>query len=237
MPLPVTTTTHAYRFGSHRFGFVPYGGLSRSTTVPTRNVSGIIFLTSNDRYQVVSCSYGGTLDVAPEFRYWYAAPAPWAEELSNDEHIPPFYSQDEDGTIPVGSIELPYRAIKNPQEERIAGVLVEFIPRPSSLDSDSVWPVHTVGFSVRVEGQGVQGYQVAGSGGGNVGIVTSNTCTFSEDVDEHGSSPWPNVRTEFFPCRLSSRVRAARVVITDLQLIEIVSVSLMGANDIAARTR
>ena len=225
----VTTTTHVFRFGGSRFGRVPFGGDGPATVIPTRNVSGIIFLTSNDRYQVVSCSYGGSLTTPPEFRYWYSGPAPWAEDLAMDGYIPPYYSEDEDGTIPIGSLELPFRKFSQGQEGEIQGVTVEFIPRPSSLTEDVVTSGANIGFSVQVEGQGVRDYTV-GTGDQTVGMVTSDTFTFTEESEEQGSSPWPNIRTAWFPCRITNKVKAARVVVSNVQLVEIVGVHLVGTS-------
>lgn len=223
-------------YGGAAYGVVPYGGTISASIIPTRNVSGILFLTSNDRYQVVACSYGGTLDVAPEFRYWYAAPPSWAEELNNDSFLPPYYSEDEDGTIPTGSLELPFRKLKSPQEMIVKGVVVEFIPRPSSITSDTVSDSATLGFSVKVEGQGTPDYERAVTGG-NTGIIVSNTETFSESVTTQPAEPWPNIRTEWFPCRIQQRCRAARVVLTDVKLVQIVSVQLIGDTSIPVRQR
>ena len=224
----VTTTTHVFRYGGSRFGRVPFGGDSPATVIPTRNVSGIIFLTSNDRYQVVACSYGGSLTTPPEFRYWYSGPAPWAEDLAMDGYIPPYYSEDEDGTIPTGSLELPFRKFSQGQEGEVQGVVVEFIPRPSALTEDIVTSGANVSFTVKVEAQGVRDW-TAGSGAQTVGMLTSDTFTFSEEADSQGSSPWPNIRTEWFPTRLTNKAKAARVVIGSVQLCEIVGVHLVGS--------
>jgi hypothetical protein len=223
-------------YGGDAYGVIAYGGLSPASVIPTRNVSGIMFITSNDRYQVVTCSYGGSLDVAPEFRYWYAAPPSWAEELNNDSFLPPYYSQDEDGAIPTASLELPFRKLKAPQELLVKGVVVEFIPRPSSLTSDTVADAATLGFSVQVEGQATPDYERAVSGG-NTGIVVSETLSFSESVTTQPSEPWPNIRTEWFPCRIQQRCRAARVVLTNVKLVEILSVQLIGDTSLPVRQR
>lgn len=215
-------------YGGGAYGVMPYGGYISATIIPTRNVSGIIFLTSNDRYQVVACSYGGTLDTPPEFRYWYAGPAPWAEDLAADGYIPPYYSEDEDGVIPTGSLELPFRKFQQGREGEIQGVTVEFVPRPTALTGDTVTSGANVGFTVSVEAQGVRDY-TAGTGASTIGMLASDTFTFSEEVSEQGSSIWPNVRTEWFPCRISNRCKAARVVIEDIALCQIVGVHLVGS--------
>lgn len=232
--MPVIAGRQTY--GGTTYGALLYGGESPATVIPTRNVSGILFLTSNDRYQVVTCSYGGTLDVAPEFRYWYAAPPSWAEELNNDSFLPPYYSADEDGTIPTGSLELPFRKLKSPQEMLIKGVVVEFIPRPSSLTSNTVSDSATLGFSVQVEGQATPDYERAVTGG-TTGMIVSETLSFSESVTVQPDEPWPNIRTEWFPCRIQQRCRAARVILTSVKLVEILSVQLIGDTSIPVRQR
>lgn len=214
-------------YGGAAYGVVAYGGLAPANIIPTRNTSGILFFASNDRYQVVVCAYGGTLDVAPEFRYWYAAPPSWAEELNNDSFLPPYYATDEDGAVPVGSLELPYRRVKSPQEMTIEAVVVEFIPRPGTISSDGTDDSDTCQFTVQVEAQGVPGYERATSMG-STGIVQSESFTFSEEVSGQPESPWPNIRTVQYPTRISTRCRAARVILTDVQLVEILAVQLLG---------
>lgn len=231
-----TSTATVFRYGSARFGNTPYGGLSPRTVIPTRNVSGIIFLTSNDRYQVVSCSYGGTLDTPPEFRYWYAAPPAWAEQLNNDGYIPPWYSADEDTTIPVGSLELPYRRLKAPQEMLVEGVIIEFVPRPASLSTDVVASSTTCGFTVFVEGQGIPDYARANAGMSS-GVVQSDVETFSELASVQPDNPWPNIRTIHLPTRIQQRCNAARVVIQNIKLVEILAVQLVGSTNIPGRAR
>jgi hypothetical protein len=225
-----------YRYGSTRYGAQPYGGLSPATIIPTRNVSGITFLTSNDRYQVVACSYGGTLDTPPEFRYWYAAPAPWAEELNQDEYLPPYHTADEDGTTPAGTLELPYRRIKSPQEMTASGVVVEFIPRPTAI-AETLDSMTVLGFSVQIEGQGVADYTRAGAGALTSGVTRSDILTFAEDTTDQESSTWPNIRTVYLPCRIRDRLRAARVLVTDITLCEILSVQLIGKTDHTSRLK
>jgi hypothetical protein len=223
----VTVEAPRLVYGGGAYGVMPYGGYISADIIPTRNVSGIIFLTSNDRYQVVSCSYGGTFSTPPEFRYWYAGPAPWAEDLAMDGYIPPYFSEDEDGTTPTASLELPFRKFPQGQEGEVQGVTVEFIPRPSSLTEDDITAGTTVSFDVTVEAQGVRNW-TDGVGASTLGMMQSSTFSFSEDGAEQGSSIWPNIRTEFFPCRLRNRCRGARAVISNIQLCEIVSVSLVG---------
>lgn len=231
-----TSTATVFRYGAARYGNTVYGGLAPRNVIPTRNVSGIIFLTSNDRYQVVSCSYGGTLDTPPEFRYWFAAPPAWAETLNNDDYIPPWYSADEDGAIPVGSLELPYRRLKAPQEMLVEGVIVEFVPRPSSLTGDVVASSTTCGFTVFVEGQAVPDYDRTGSGG-QTGIIQSATQSWSELASDQANEPWPNIRTVQLHTRIQQRLLGARVILQNVKLVEILAVQLVGSTNIPGRAR
>ena len=107
----------------------------------------------------------------------------------------------------------------------VDGVLVEFTPQPLSLDPTEITTL--VSFSVRVEGYGQMDYARVGAGT-RIGIAISGTESFSEAITFQPNDPWPNIRTEFFPCRLSTRLRSARVVITDLMLAEINRVTLLG---------
>ena len=215
-------------YGGGAYGTFPYGGYIPANIIPTRNVSGITFLVSNDRYQVVACSFGGTLSTPPEFRYWYAGPAPWAESIAQDSFIPPYYSEDEDGLIPVGSLELPFRSFSKGQEGEIAGVTVEFVPRPSAITDDTITSGADVTFSVHVEASGVRGRTSDAEGTTTTGMLVSDTFNFSEEADVQASDIWPNIRTVWYPTRIQTRCTAARVVLTNIRLCEILSVNLTG---------
>jgi len=228
--------SNLYRYGSTRFGGLPFGGGSPASVIPTRPISGIIFLTANDRYQIVSCSYGGDLSTPPEFRYWYAQLPGWAENLNNDDYIPDFYSADENGDIPVGSLELPFRLLKYPKEMLIKGISVEFVPRPSTLTNESLNDSDTLGFSVHIEAQGVPDYTRSGTYGRS-GMLSSQTETFSESVMDQDSDIWPNIRIVSMPCRIQQRVSAARIIFSDIKLCQIMSVALIGDTNIPARDR
>jgi hypothetical protein len=243
--VPFTTTTTVFRFASQFFGGIPFfggnspvagGGGGGEGGGGSSTPTGIVFIVSNDRYQVVTCSYGGSLTTAPEFRYWFAAPPQWGEELSGDDLFPMYYADDEDGEVPTGSLELPYRLLKSPQEAAIRGVMVEFIPRPSSLTGSVPSIDQTLGFSAQVEGQGVPSYTRTATGG-TTGIAVSDVESFSESIVAQANEPWPNIRTVFLPCRLTSKVRAARVIISAIQLVEIVSVTLIGDTTSPGRSR
>lgn len=226
-----------YRYGSGAYGAFPYAGDSPKALVPTRDPSGIIFLTANDRYQVISCSFGGDSSNPPEFRYWYAGPPGWAENLNNDSYFPDWYSADELGTVTTGSLETPFRSVKGPQEMLVKNVTVEFIPRPSALTTDALDSDVTIGFSCYVEAQGIPEYSRAADLSRTSGMIVSNTETFSELASAQSALVWPNIRTVTFPCRIQQRVSAARVILTNIQLCEIVSVQLIGDVNVPARDR
>lgn len=50
----------------------------------------IYYVTSNDRYQVLSVAARGTTTTPPEFRYWNASPPAWGEEVGGDTGNPAF---------------------------------------------------------------------------------------------------------------------------------------------------
>ena len=225
--MPVVAARYVY--GGAAYGTLPYGGDQPATIIPTRDVDGIIFLTSNDRYQVVSCSYGGAVSTPPEFRYWYAAPAPWAEMVNEVNFVPPFFSLDEDALVPAASLELPFRRSNAGQEMLVKGVIVEFVPRPYATNESGVIDTGTnVGFSIHLEGQGVIDYTKMGGDSKTSGMVQSATQTFTSTVLEHSSDPWPNVRSLYMQVRMPERVRAVRAVLSDIELCAIVNVSILG---------
>lgn len=229
--------SNLYRYGSTRYGALPYGGLAPRTIIPTRDPSGIIFLTANDRYQVVSCSFGGDSSNPPQFRYWYANAPGWAENLNNDLDLPGWYSTDENSEATIGTLELPFRAAPNNQEMLVKNVTVEFVPRPSALTNENLDSSMTVSISCHVEAQGVPEYSRTADQTRASGMLSSDTYTFSELASEQSATIWPNIRTVTFPCRITQRVAAARAVLTDIQLCEILSVTLMGDTNVPARDR
>lgn len=226
-----------YRYGSGAYGAIPYGGEAPATLIPTRNVSGIIFFTANDRYQVITCSYGGTIDTVPEFRYWYANAPGWGETLAGDTLLPDWFSDDEDGAIPVGSLELPYRQTKSPQEMRVEGVTVEFIPRPSIINESGIGSADNIGFTAKVEGIGVPDFTRDAENSYTSGVVQSDPVSYSLAANDAASTEWPNIITVNLRCRLLQNVRAARVILTDISLCEILSVQLRGSTAFIARER
>lgn len=203
-------------------GTRPIAGYHPAVIVPSQDELGVPFLMGNDRYQIIVCSDSGTSSSSPSWRYWYAGGAPWGEALALDLNNPTFYTTDENGDPVMASLELPFREVKTNQNILVTGVLVEFTPQPMSLDPTST---ANVAMSIRVEGYGLPDYTAVTSGGG---VARSETLSFSESVGIQPDDPWPNVRTIHFPCRMNIRLRSARVVITDLSLMEINRVTLLG---------
>ncbi len=189
--------------------------------------SDVPFVVGTDRYQLVVCARQGTSSTAPEFRYWYAGPPSWSEFMAGDTFYPNFHTLDESDYYTPGSVELSVKAWKVNQEVAIEGVLVEFTPRPSALN-EAITDAYPLGFSAFVEGYGVADYSRVVSGSQSSGITKSAVCTFASTVAEQASVEWPNIRTAYLPCRLNQKVRSARVILTDIHLVEIVRVELMG---------
>jgi hypothetical protein len=214
------------RYGTPYFGLAPYGGYQGQTIVESQDALGVPFLVGNDRYQVVVCSDSGTLSASPEFRYWYAAAPPWTDILALDDDTPTFHAVDEDGMAVAGELELPFRENKSPSEWLITGAIVEYTPMPRVV-SPMVDEETVVGFDVTIEGYGLPSFSTM-AGFRSTGVKSSATVTVAEDLAIETDDPWPNTRTIFVPCRIGDRVRAARVLITNLTLCEINRVSLWG---------
>lgn len=223
-------TTTAQRqfvgYGTGGYSFGPYAGYIPAVIVASEADDSIPFLAGNDRYQVLVCASSGDSATAPQFRYWYAGGAPWGEVIRGDDENPQFYTVDENGAAPAGSVELPFREIKTNQEAQIDGVLVEFTPQPYNLIAGDDTTVD-VGFSCRVEGYGPPDYARV-TAPTTTGIAASATVTFAEDLSAQADSPWPNTRTVYIPIRLDVKVRAARVILTAVKLCEINRVTLLG---------
>ena len=187
----------------------------------------VVFVEGNDRYQIVSLSVQGTTATSPEFRYWNAAAPQWGEALSSDTSYPAFYTLNEYNEYVPGSIELPFQSMRD-HNIQVEGVLVDFNTRPSSIDED-IADGSSVGFQVRVEGYGVPSYSRTLTGVLTSGIATSTTFVFTSTVQTQAHQTWPNTRTAWFPVRLSQKVRSARVILSDIHLVEILRVQLIGS--------
>lgn len=224
--MPVTST---YAYALPRYGSGRYGGDHPASLTPSQDVIGVPFLGANDRYQVVVCADSGNAATAPQFRYWYASTPTWEESLAHDLYFPLGYTVDEVGVAVMGSLELPFREFAARYnagiEVTVEGVQVEFVLQPAAVDV-AVDSATNVGFSVRIEADGLVDYArtVAGR---TTGVWASPTLTFSETLGVQAATPWPNVRTEFFPFR-SVKCRAARAIFTNVALCEIVRVQLIG---------
>lgn len=188
--------------------------------------SNIPYITSNDRYQVVLCADLGSSTTTAEFRYWYAAPPLWGEAVANDGAYPAFHTLDENDQYLPGSLELPFQDFEN-KEADIQGVLVEFNTRPSSI-SEGIASTYSVGFTASVEGYGIPNYSRTTTNSLTTGMHTSTTISYSGEAGYQADEPWPNTRSAYLPVRMNQRVRKARAILTDIHLVEIISVKLMG---------
>lgn len=187
--------------------------------------SDVPFLQSNDRYQLVVCVDQGTSTTTAEFRHWYAGPPLWSEAVAGDSAYPTQYTLDEDGLYTPGSLELPFQSFKG--EADIQGVYVEFNTRPTSI-SESIATTYPIGFTASVEGYGVSGYSRTVTGSLTTGVHTSTTRSYTSSAGYQADEPWPNTRGEYIPIQLGQRVKKARVILSDIHLVEIVNVQLIG---------
>ncbi len=214
----------AYAYGRDAYGQGRYGGDHPVVLIPSVVTTGLPFIVANDRNSVVVCSDTGNASSGPTFRYWFAAPAPIGEALTGDTALPQYYSTDEHGLAPVGSLEFPFKTSKIAQEWNIDGVVVEFTPHPRSVEP-GIGSL-TFGFTVHVEGYGQVDFAKS-DGSHTSGVKVSGALSFSDDLQNGSSSPWPNTRTAYFPIRMN-RVRAARPIISANTLCEINVVQLIG---------
>jgi len=203
-----------------------------SAAIPARN-SDVPFLQANDRYQVVACVKQGTSTVAPEMRYWYANAPLWGDELAQDSSIPSYHGLDENSNYTAGSLELPYKFLKPGQEMQIDGVIVEFYPRPSAIVETLMTTSITVGFYGRVECYGVPNWTRTVSSTTTTtltsGTRASTDFSYSAKVTQQASETWPNARSAYLPVRVDDRCRVARVILTDIHLVAISRVQLVGS--------
>lgn len=202
--------------------------------------SDVPFLVSNDRYQVVAVPYRGTTTTTPEFRYWYANAPNWDDLLNGDTHSPLVFGLDEWGYYTPGVLELPYKDLKVPQEAHVKGIVIEFVPHPATITSDldgafvPTGLAQSVGFSGRVEGHGVIDWErivsTTSTFSTTSGTAVSDTFSYASTVGAGADDTWPNVRAVKLPVRLQARVRAVRVIFTDVHLCRIRRVHVIGTN-------
>lgn len=188
--------------------------------------SDVPYLTSNDRYEIALCADRGTSTTDPEFRHWYAGPPLWGEAVAGDASYPTQYTLDENSLYTPGSLELPFQDFKG-KEATIQGVYVEFNTRPSSI-SESIASTYPIGFTASVQGYGVPNYSRTTTNSLTTGVHTSTTVTYTASAGYQADEPWPNTRGAFLPIRMDQRVKKARVTLTDIHLVEIVNVQLIG---------
>jgi hypothetical protein len=213
------------RYGAARFTQVPYAAYSNPAGVASEDQLGVPFLLGNDRYQVVVCADSGTSASAPAWRYWYGGAVPWGEHIAQDSNFPVFHTVDEDEVAVMADLELGFRQTKAASEVLVDGLYVEFTPQPQSvspLTEDA-----EAGFSVRVEGYGLPDYANT-IGTMTTGVIVSDVTTVTLDLADQPNDPWPNTRTVHVPIRFSSHVRAFRPIFSDLYLVEVNRVTVLG---------
>jgi len=217
------------RITASAFTRAPYVAYSNPLGAASQAQLGVPYLVGNDRYQVIVCADSGTSVSAPAFRYWYAGGAPWGEVIALDTNAPVFHTVDENSAPVMADLELPFHDIRLYRriniEATIDGVSVEFTPQPLALDPSNT--TATIGFSCRVEGYGISGFSTA-AGSQSTGVSTSDVWTYSANLSDQTAEPWPNTRTVFVPARLEGRCKVVRAILTDIKLVEINRVRILG---------
>lgn len=227
-------TVRQYAYGTFAYGQGRYAGTVPAVIKPSRSIVGIPFMVANDRYQVVACPDGGTASSKPKFRYWYAGPPLWDMDLAADTHYPKFHSLDELSVATVGELQLPPRTFEYVLRARqfigeaiVQAIMVDYEPRPTAL-TESLSNQQQIGFSGKVLGYGVTDYDRDVGGGVMSGIAISDTFDFTDVVGQQASDTWPNIRSAFMPIRMNQRVRSMRVVFTNIRLVKLLRVTLLG---------
>lgn len=225
-------------YAAYPFGTVPYIGGLPATITPIDLQVGIPFMTGNDRYQVVVCADRGTSTSTPRFRYWYANGPLWGHELADDTLIPKYFALDEDGVTVTGELQLAGREFEfrrrgntySSSDVLVDHVIVDFIPRPTDVNSETVSSSEPLGFSGRVEGYGLKDAlrTVSATTPTFSGTFVSDTFTFKSTCGEQASDTWPNMRTARLPVRFNVRSMNIRVILTDITHCEIVRVAVLG---------
>lgn len=230
--------TVGYGYGAHAFGTIPYFGGIPATITPDDLQLGIPFMVGNDRYQVVVCADKGTASSSPQFRYWFASGQQWGHELAGDTRIPRYYATDENGDAVVGELQLAprdFEYIRTSGNRRYVSdvlvdkIVVDFVPRPTALTSETVVSSEPLGFTGHVEGYGVTEYlREDGTSMTFSGTAVSDSFTFQSSCGEQASDVWPAVRSVALPVRFNQRCRNVRVVLTEIRHVEILRVALFG---------
>lgn len=209
----------------------PATGLARFRLVALE--SDVPFLLGNDRYQTVDCVAAGTSPgdgTAPEFRYWYAGPPPWAEALSGTGDIPPFFALDENDSPVDGRFESREFMAKDETLVGIVAIVVDFVPRPFALgDADGgLDDAAVLSFSGQIEGYGRVDLTDTDTDDLETGTVVSAAFSWSGLAGAQASGRWPNQRTVKLPCVLTQHVRRWRVMIDSQHHVEVRSYHVLG---------
>lgn len=233
-------------YGAYAFGTVPYIGGIPATITPVDSQLGIPFLSGNDRYQVIVCADRGTASSTPQFRYWFANGQQWGHELAEDAFLPDYFSLDENGDTVVGELQLAPRLFEQGVKGKagfesnvlVDKVVVDFIPRPVAITSETVGDSEPLGFTGRVEGYGQTNYlrTVDASAPTFSGTAVSDEFSYVSTCGEQASDTWPNMRSVALPLRFGIRCRSVRTVLTEIRHVEIVRVALLGSVETSRET-
>ena len=226
-------------YAAYAYGTVPYIGGIPATITPADLQVGIPFIAGNDRYQVIVCADRGTSASTPQFRYWFANGQQWGHELAEDAYLPDYFSLDEDGETVVGELQLAPRLFEGSTRGKagydanvlVDKVVVDFIPRPVEITSETVSDAEPLGFTGHIEGYGVTQYNrtVDEDLPTFSGTAVSDEFTYQSTCGEQSADTWPNMRSVSLPVRFSQRCRSIRVVLTDIRHVEIVRVAALGS--------
>lgn len=226
-------------YGTYSYGQYPYQGGLPATITPADLQLGIPFIAGNDRYQVVVCADRGTTSSTPQFRYWFANGQQWGHELAQDSFLPSYFSIDEDGNTVVGELRLANREFEFRRRGNayaaanvlVDHVVVDFVPRPAAITSETVSSSEPLGFTGNIEAYGLVDYsrQVGSDPLTFSGTEVSDTFTYQSTCGEQASDTWPNMRSVKLALRFNVRAMSIRVVLTEIRHVEIVRVAVLGS--------
>lgn len=223
-------------YAGYAYGTPPYIGAIPATLTPVDLRQGIPFMVGNDRYQVVVCADKGTQLSTPQFRSWFANGQQWGHELAGDTFIPDYFSLDENGDTVVGELQLSAREFEFRRRGNqyaasnvlIDHIVVDFIPRPTAITSETVSSSEPLGFTGHIEGYGLTEYSREVDTGEFTGTMISDSFTYQSTCGEQASDTWPNMRSVKLRVRSGVRAMSVRVVLTEIRHVEIVRVAILG---------
>ncbi len=223
-------------YAGYDYGSVPFIGGIPATITPVDLQVGIPFITGNDRYQVIVCADKGTSGSTPQFRYWFANGQQWGHELAGDTFIPDYFAVDENGDAVIGELQLTSREFEFRRRGNqyassnvlIDHIIVDIIPRPTALTSESVSSSEPLGFTGHIESYGLTDYSRDAGMGQFSGTAISDSFTYQSTCGEQASDTWPAMRSVRLPVRMGVRSMNVRVVLREIRHVEIIRVSIVG---------